>query len=268
MSKTNFDVQMDEILAANNIDMSKTFGATQLKAYAVAIQSAGNFAPLVLPSELAIVKEPQDVPVAIKRVVSDEGFFLATLRAAALFVTAKIKGEQYDSAKVSEFYELFQKSSDADKLVAHVGTLRLFADILVAETKRCMIADGKPDVEGTVAEITELFDEVVKDALADKPEALGRLQVNLEQGVMLVTLMGQTIQKAEANGETVERALDINRETGQLNGMMLGMLCVKVATDIVRETFALVLPKDQFDIVEALAEREVEKDFSGSSALH
>lgn len=257
---TDTNAIIDTLLAQNGLS-DKIFSDTKLRTMMVVVQSQEKFAVQILPAELATVKSSDDVEVAIQRVVSDDAYFLSTLRGLALYIRAKFDGKEHDKEAVQKFYDLYQTSSPEDQLTAKIGTYRLLIDILGDESARCVAKDGKEGLGDIQAQIAERFESVLND------DGIEGLSISLEQPVSLLVCLGQVLAKAEEIGDDVETARDINRKTGQMNCMFLEMISEQVGGKVVQATIQSKLTPEQYEIFDAQLDKAIRQE-EGSASVH
>lgn len=256
---TDFNSQMDAVLAQNGVSVEKDFAMVNLNALVFLLQaSKSGFAKAVLPEGMALISSEQDVDSAVTRIVSDEAFSVANLRAMAKFVEAKFEGKDYDASEIAQFYELYKNSSDEDKITAQIGTYRLLDELMNAEVNRVGTRNGE------VATSKE-FDAMVEGL---EPDDIRAVQRSIQPVAEFAFNIGQIIMKAEQQGKSVVEARDANRTVGFINTMILSQQIDEVGGLIVQYTFKNLLPKDQFEMVEALGQREVDRQKTGDASVN
>lgn len=252
---SNFNAEMDSILASNNISFEKDFALLQAQCAVVILQSSTTgIASAIMPEGMALVSSEDDVEAAIKRVISDEAFTVANLRAMAKYLEAKFEDKAYDASEIAKFYELYKTSSDADKESAQIGTLRLIGNLVDTEFNRVM-DDSMQTVVGAD------FDKIAKEF---EGQGVVGVYVNLQPAIEFAINLAQVIHKAEQIGMSTEQARDANRAVGMINMVQLKAAMNSVGSRVTEEVFKNLLPKDQFELVEAMADREVHRIQSGS----
>lgn len=254
---TDFKSQMDQVLAANGLNVEKTFAMVNMQSLVFLLQaSKSGIAQAILPEDMAKVVDENTAEEAMGRIVSDEAFVVANIRALAKYVEAKFEGKKHNISDIAQFYELYKASSDEDKVTAQIGTLRILDRLMSAEFNR---------VRGDEPEITDSdFEELLK---AFEGQGMAGIYHNIQPVAEFVFNMGMVIFKAVELGKTVEEARDANRTVGFINDMLLKRQLQEVSGLVVEAVFKHNLPEDQFNLVEAIGEREAQRQETGDASV-
>lgn len=255
---TDFNSQMNAVLANNGVSVEKDFAMVNIQALIFLMQaSKSGFAKAILPESMVVISSEDDVDAGLERIVAEEAFAVANLRALAKYVEAKFAGNEHDTAAVEQFYELYKTSSDEDKFSAQVGTLRLLDQLMSDEVNRVGGHNGELSTSKEFDEMLEQFEG----------QGVAPLYHNIQPVAEFVYNIAQVIFKATEMGKTVTEARDANRKVGMINTMLLKQQLGEVGGFVVKTLFKTLLPEDQFQLVEAIGEREEARLESGDASV-
>lgn len=253
---TDFKSQMDQIMANNGLSIEKTFAMLNIQSLVFLLQaSKSGFAKAILPEGLANVVDEKTAEEAMERIVSDEAFTVANIRGLAKYLEAKFEGKEHDTAEISQFYELYKTSSEEDKLSAQIGTLRLMDSLMNAEVNRVSESANATDKE---------FEDLLKQF---EGQGMAGIYHNIQPVAEFVFNLAMVVYKATEQGKTVEEARDANRTVGFINTMLLKQQLGEVSGMLTEAMFKHNLPADQFELVEAIGEREAQRQENGNDSV-
>lgn len=244
----SFDMSpIDDVLAANNVDNS-IFASVKSKALVTVAMCAEGMREAVFPASFNLPASSEGVEDLLKRLASDEALFVAALRAIGTYVISRQTKDlsAFSHEKIEEFRTRYDESSEEVKSIALIGTLRLFDQSMNLEMER-VTGDNPGD---------ESFDELL-ETLAEEPKEI--LLISLEMPISFGMAVAQCLTKAESTGDlTTEQALDMNRVVGHVNMRIADDMSDGLCGPLTKFTVQHVLPQDQYEILDALLERQVE----------
>lgn len=259
---TNFKSQMDAILAQNGLDVPSAFGLLPVQTIVALMQTGkSGFAQAALPEGLAMVSTSEEVHAMIQRLVTDEAFVVTNLRALAKYLESALAGKEHDVADIAKFYEAYQSASDADKRDAQIGTLRLIDAAMNAEVNRVReLRKDKEIPEATDADFNNLL-------AAFEGQGMAPIFANFEPALEFALSTAQCIYKGLSAGHTLEESLDGSAKVLMFNNILMKAAGESLSGEIIGATFKNLLPADQFELVEAMGQREAQRLDEGDAAV-
>lgn len=244
----SFDMSpIDAVLAANNLDTT-AFASVKVKALVAVAMCTESMRETLFPASFGLPAGRDGVGDLLNRLAIDEALFVSALRAIGTYVVSRQTNDQsaFSHEALEKFRTSYTESTEENKRIGLTGTLRMFDDSMNMEVER---------VTGNKAG-DKSFEELV-EALKDDPKEI--LLLSLEMPIGFTIAMAQYLSKAEKyGGLTTTQALDMNRLVVQINMQIQDELADQLCGPITQFTAQHLLPQDQYEILDALLERQVE----------